>query len=245
MGPSITIREVFDMSEERKLWLPPTVGRRRFILGTGAAAFLAACGSSDGGSSEAPTTTGAPATDPPANSSAATDPPGTAAPAPDTTAAPVTDPPAGGPQQGGTLRVGVVGSTNDLMDGQYIVSRADQVRLVSGWESLANYDDDFNIDYAHGLAEEIEVVAPDKYVIRLKDGIEFHNGKTVGADDLIYSFQRLIDPELGIAPNLLEFLNNDSMTKLDERTVEFNLLTPSVAFQIGLAGYAATVVPVG
>ena len=234
------------MSEENKLWLPPTVGRRRFLLGAGAATVLAACGSSDGDSSPAATNAPAgttPSTDAPPGTTgsdepAATNAPGSVAPAEEEAE------PAGGPQRGGTLRVGVVGSTNDLMDGQYIVSRADQVRLVSGWESLANYDDDFNLSFEHGLAEEIEVVAPDDYVIRLKEGIEFHNGKTLGADDLIYSFQRLIDPELGIAPNLLEFINNDSMTKLDERTVGFKLLKPSVAFQIGLAGYAATVVPV-
>jgi peptide/nickel transport system substrate-binding protein len=230
------------MTEDRKLWLPPSVGRRRLLLGAGAAAVLAACGSS-GGETGAPVTNGtAPATDPPSDTTGSTDQAGTAAP---DTAAPATDPPAGGPQKGGTLRVGVVGSTNDIMDGQYIVSRADQVRLVSSWEGIANYDDDFNLNFEHSLGEEIEVVAPDKYVVRLKEGIEFHNGKTVGADDLIYSFQRLIDPELGLAPSLLEFINNDSMKKLDERTVEFNLLVPSVAFQIGLAGYAATIVPEG
>ena len=230
------------MSENNKLWLPPTIGRRRFILGTGAAALLAACG----GSSESSTTAGtagspsattgdttgdtaAPGTTPAA---------GTEAPAPDTA-------PAAGPKKGGTLRIGVVGSTNDLMDGQYIVSRADQARLISGWEPVANYDDDFNIAYNNSLAEEIEVAAPDRYVIRLKDGIEFHNGKTVGADDLIYSFLRLIDPELGIAPNLATFIDANSFNKLDERTVEINLLTPSVAFQYGLADYGATIVPVG
>ena len=30
------------------------------------------------------------------------------------------------------------------------------------------------------------------------EGIEFHDGKTVGADDVIYSIKRLIDPELGL-----------------------------------------------
>ena len=232
------------MTEERKLWLPPTVGRRRFILGVGAAAVVTACGSSDGDSGAPAATDGSPSTDAPGDTTGSTDPVTTDPGAADTVAPAGDTVPAGSPQQGGTLRVGVVGSTNDLMDGQYIVSRADQARLVSGWESLANYDDDFNISFEHGLAEEIEVVAPDKYVIRLKEGIEFHNGKTVGADDLIYSFQRLIDPELGIAPNLLEFINNDSMTKLDERSVEFQLLAPNLTFPIGLANYGATVVPV-
>ena len=105
---------------------------------------------------------------------------------------------AGGP--GGTLRVGVVGSTNDLIDGQYIVAKPDQARLVAGWETLVNYDADFNISYEHGLAEEIETEAADLYVIRLKEGIQFHDGKPVTADDVIYSFQRRLDPDLGLAP---------------------------------------------
>lgn len=219
-----------------QLWLPPRYGRRRFLLGAGAVAFVAACGGDD----DASPGTAAPGTEPPADTSgsASTSAPG-ATPAP----TPTTQP-AGGVPTGGTLRVGVVGSTNDLMDGQYIVARADQARLISGWEPIANYDDDFNIAYNHSLAEEIEVVAPDHYVVRLKDGLEFHNGKTVGADDLIYSFNRLIDPELGIAPNLANFYDANSFTKMDERTVEIKLLTPSVAFQYSLADYAATVVPV-
>ena len=147
-------------------------------------------------------------------------------------------------QKGGTLRVGVVGSTNDLMDGQYIVARADQARMVTGWEPIANYDDDFNVAYNNSLAEEIEVKAPDLYVVRLKQGIEFHNGKTLGAEDLIYSFNRLIDPALGIAPALNEFVNADSFKALDDRTVQISLLKPSVAFLNGMADYGANIVPV-
>ena len=140
--------------------------------------------------------------------------------------------------------MGVVGSTNDLMDGQYIVARADQARMVTGWEPIANYDDDFNIAFNNSLAEEIEAKAPDLFVVRLKQGIEFHNAKTVGAEDLIYSFNRLIDPALGIAPALSEFLDANSFKALDDRTVEISLLKPSVAFLNGMADYGANIVPV-
>ena len=30
---------------------------------------------------------------------------------------------------------------------------------------------------------------------RIKDGVEFHNGKTVTADDIIWSYTRIIDPK--------------------------------------------------
>ena len=220
------------MSEESKLILPRRFGRRQVILGAGAATVLAAC-SSDGSSSTA--TTGAPPT-----TGGGADTTG----APSVTDAPTTTVAAGG-KQGGTLRVGVVGSTNDIIDGQYIVARADQARMVTGWEPIANYDDDFNIAYNHGLAESIEAKAPDNYVVRLKSGIEFHNAKTLGADDLIYSFNRLVDPALGIAPALSQFIDANSFKKLDDLTVEITLLQPSVAFLNGMADYGANIVPVG
>lgn len=223
------------MSEDRKLILPSRFGRRQVLLGAGAATVLAACGS-DSPSTGASTTNAAPTT--------------TAAGGTDTTTAPsvtdaVTTTVAAGGKQGGTLRVGVVGSTNDIIDGQYIVARADQARMVTGWEPIANYDDDFNIAYNHGLAESIEAKAPDNYVVRLKSGIEFHNAKTLGADDLIYSFNRLIDPAQGIAPALSQFIDTNSFKKLDDLTVDIKLLKPSVAFLNGMADYGANIVPVG
>ena len=152
---------------------------------------------------------------------------------------------AGTPTPGGTLRVGIVGSTNDLIDGQYIVTKTDQARLVAGWETLVNYDADFNISYEHGLAEEIETKAADLYVVRLKEGILFHGGQPVTADDVIYSFQRRLDPELGLAPALVELLDASGLTKVDDRTVEIQLKQPAVTFINGLAEYTATIVPTG
>ena len=205
------------MSEQPRIWLPPRFGRRQLFITAGAAAVLAACGSDDNGAS-------------PTTATATSDGGGTGstvAPAAQTTAAARAGASTtlAGQKKGGTLRVGVVGSTNDLLDGQYIVARADQARMVTGWEPIANYDDDFNVAYTHSLAEEIEVKAPDNFVVRLKQGLEFHNGKTVRAEDLIYSFNRLIDPALGIAPALTQFLDANSFTALDDRTVELKLLT--------------------
>ncbi|HQZ36382.1 MAG TPA: ABC transporter substrate-binding protein [Ilumatobacteraceae bacterium] len=222
------------MTDQNKLWLPGAIGRRQLLVGAGAATVLVACGGDDKPSAATTanstgTTTGA--------TTATGD---TTA----TTAATATTVAAAAGKKGGTLRVGVVGSTNDLIDGQYIVARADQARLITGWESIANYDDDFNIAYNNSLAEEIEAKAPDLYVVRLKAGVEFHNGKTVSAEDLVYSFKRLTDPALGIAPALSEFVDANSFKILDDLTVQITLLKPSVAFLYGLADYGATIVPV-
>jgi peptide/nickel transport system substrate-binding protein len=151
----------------------------------------------------------------------------------------------GTPTTGGTLRVGLVGSTNDLIDGQYIVAKADQARLVAGWETLVGYDENFDLVYDNALAEEIEAVAADHYIIRLKEGIEFHNGQPVTADDVIYSFQRRLDPDLALAPALVALLDPTGLTKVDDRTVDVQLKQGAVTFLNGLAEYTATVVPVG
>jgi peptide/nickel transport system substrate-binding protein len=228
------------MDDQIKLWLPASFGRRQLILGAGAAVFLAACGGDDDSVGESDSTTpgtGGTAAPPATGNTSGTT--GTAAPTPGSAGA------AGAAKAGGTLRVGIVGSTNDIIDGQYIVARADQARTVAGWEPIANYDTDFNISFEHSVAEEIDVQAPDLYVIRLKEGIEFHNGKTMTADDLVYSFQRRLDPDLGLAPALAEFLDTNGVTKVDDRTVQLQLLKPNVTFLNGLAEYTATVVPVG
>jgi len=89
------------------------------------------------------------------------------------------------PKRGGTFRIGVSGgSAKDFIDGQNIVTRPDQARIVTGWETLVVFDSQFKLKF-DGLAGEI---TPNKkgtvWTIRVRPGIEFHNGKTLGAADV-------------------------------------------------------------
>src|SRR5438132_6610434 len=105
---------------------------------------------------------------------------------------------AASPKRGGTFRVGVSGgSTKDFIDGQNIVTRPDQARIVTGWETLVGFDSKFKLAF-NGLAEGLSHNKKgDVWTIRVRPGIEFHNGKTLGAADVIYSPHRLINPNLG------------------------------------------------
>ena len=128
-------------------------------------------------------------------------------------------------KKGGTLRVGVVGSTNDIIDGQAIVNKADQARLMTGWETLMTVDENFAPQLAYGLAESVNVLSPTKAVVKLRKGIKFSNGKPVTADDVIYSWQRLLDPKLALPTYKAakEFFDPSLIKKVDSRTIEFNL----------------------
>jgi peptide/nickel transport system substrate-binding protein len=149
------------------------------------------------------------------------------------------------PSRGGTLRVGIVGGTNDIVDGQRIIAKPDIARLVAGWEPLATYDDAFQVTVDGGLAEEVEAKSASLYVIRVRPGVEFHNGKTLGADDVVYSFNRAIDPQLGINPALAKLLAPSGISKLDDRTVQIQLERGATTFLDTLALYVFGMVPEG
>ncbi|HEY1130278.1 MAG TPA: ABC transporter substrate-binding protein [Roseateles sp.] len=71
------------------------------------------------------------------------------------------------------------------------------------------------------LAESAEVNADGtEWTIRLKPDLEFHHGKTIDADDVIFSLRRLTDPALASPyAAYLYSLRRDDVRKLDARTV--------------------------
>jgi len=168
--------------------------------------------------------------------------------APGTSAGPGASPSAGGSPvgtKGGNFRLGVTGGgSKDIIDGQHIVTKPDQARLVATFESLLTYDAEYRLTN-DGLAEEVTAEAADKWIIRLREGVEFHDGKTVGADDVIYSLLRIIDPDEGLfGKSGLASIDPANLKKLDERTVEVNLLRADSTIPDQLAQYYNGIVPV-
>ncbi|HET9840809.1 MAG TPA: hypothetical protein VFQ01_02290, partial [Nocardioides sp.] len=82
---------------------------------------------------------------------------------------------AGSPKKGGNFRLGVTGGgSKDMMDGQNIVTKPDQARLVTAFETLLEFDDNYQLQTT-GLAESVEADNPKQYTIKLRDGITFQN----------------------------------------------------------------------
>src|SRR5690348_9301080 len=105
---------------------------------------------------------------------------------------------AGAPKRGGNFRLGVTGGgSKDIMDGQNIITKPDQARLMTAFETLLLFDENYRLTN-NGLAESVTQDNPKQYTIRLRQGIEFQNGKTMTADDIIYSFQRIGTKKYGL-----------------------------------------------
>src|SRR6266702_3333420 len=65
-----------------------------------------------------------------------------------------------------------------------------EARLGSAFETLLLFNENYQLT-ANGLAESVTQDNPKQYTIKLRQGVEFQNGKTMTADDVIYSIQRI------------------------------------------------------
>jgi peptide/nickel transport system substrate-binding protein len=147
---------------------------------------------------------------------------------------------------GGVLRIGATGGgAKDTIDAHQPTTDPDIMRQWNLYESLAVRSPDFSkLDML--IAESIEPVGskPDAWTVRLKDGIEFHNGKTVGADDVIFSLQRITDPkDPKVGNSSISYIDRKNLKKIDERTVRIPLNLTNAAFPDDLGQYFNAIVP--
>ncbi len=154
--------------------------------------------------------------------------------------------PAGTPKKGGNFRLGVTGGgASDIIDGQSIVTKPDQTRLIGSWETLLTYNEDYVLG-TEGLAEEVDSSVAGQVDVRLRSGIEFHNGKTLTADDVIYSIKRILDPKEGLFGAAgLASIDPNKLTKMDANTVRIVLKQPDSTIPDQLGQYFNGIVPVG
>src|SRR5690348_3683248 len=154
--------------------------------------------------------------------------------------------PAGQPKRGGNFRLGVTGGgSKDIMDGQNIITKPDQARLVSAFETLLLFDENYQLTN-NGLAENVTQDNPTQYTIRLRPGIEFQNGKTMTADDIIYSFQRIGTKANGLTGYAATAtMDIAGIKKLDQYTVRLPLKSPDSTIPQTLGSYTFNMVPTG
>lgn len=139
---------------------------------------------------------------------------------------------AGGSSDGGTLNLGLVGSTNDEV---WPYASQDTVGEGAIWQN--SYDLLTNIDgkgkLQMGLATSFEPNA-DKTVwtVHLRQGVKLHNGGTFGADDVIFSVKQMFADAktFGAITQISSFVDPNKITKIDDSTVQFTLKTPDGIF---------------
>ncbi len=136
-------------------------------------------------------------------------------------------------------------SQADILDGQNIITKPDQARLVSAFETLLTFDDNYRLT-TNGLAQSYSQDTPKQYTIHLRQGIEFQNGKTMTADDVVYSLQRIATKGNGLTGYAATAtMDVAGIKKLDKYTVRIPLKTPDATIPQTLASYTFGIVPTG
>jgi peptide/nickel transport system substrate-binding protein len=100
------------------------------------------------------------------------------------------------PKRGGRIRVASLSSsTADTLDPAKGALSTDYTRHNLFYSGLTQYDS--RLDPQLALAEDIQDSARTLWTIKLRKGVEFHDGKTMTAADVVYSLLRHKDPAVG------------------------------------------------
>ncbi|MCD6471948.1 ABC transporter substrate-binding protein [Candidatus Aerophobetes bacterium] len=127
------------------------------------------------------------------------------------------------PTYGGTLKVGVYRPIPSLAYYRsYDVSQ--NLTTMAIWDTLLQYDENGNL--LPCLAESWEVPDAKTIVLHLREGVKFHDGNTMDAEDVVASIKFATSPEAK-SPMAWMFDSMESIKALDNLTVQINLKTPS------------------
>jgi peptide/nickel transport system substrate-binding protein len=119
----------------------------------------------------------------------------------------------------GTL---VVGKPEEAvgLDPAMVTASASHELIFQVYEPLVRFDE--NGEPYGVLAESWEMPDDTTYVFTLREGVTFHNGQPLTAEDVKFTFERIKDPETS-SPWTSQLDPVDSIEATDERTVTFNL----------------------
>ncbi|MCP4744674.1 MAG: ABC transporter substrate-binding protein [Desulfobacteraceae bacterium] len=144
---------------------------------------------------------------------------------------------AAGPKRGGRLRIGITGgSTTDSLDPALITDLMMQVFLYGAvGNSLVEIDADGQA--VPELAESWESTQDaKKWIFKLRRGAELHNGKTIDADDVIFSINRhRAKGSKSAAKAIVKAITK--INKVDKFTVSFELKSGNADFPYILSDY--------
>jgi peptide/nickel transport system substrate-binding protein len=139
---------------------------------------------------------------------------------------------------GGDLKVGLTGgSSSDTDDPHNGLTYMDTARLQALYSPLVQMD--ANAKPVNVLAESITPRTPGsstEFVIKLRKGVTFHDGKSLTSADVIFSFQRIVNGKksgtLGLGP-----IDIKGVKALDKYTVLVPMTRPFSGFVQNMAAF--------
>jgi peptide/nickel transport system substrate-binding protein len=146
------------------------------------------------------------------------------------------------PQAGGTLTVALTDEFTTLNPTQF-VSLSDIHLTRAIYEPLFRIDhNDPTLPLVPHLAESYTISEDGlTWTINVRQGVYFHHGKELNADDVVFTLERAKDPTISYGVGGLQFL--ESVEKLDTYVVKLNLNQPHFLFAQALEAPFYGIIP--
>ena len=124
------------------------------------------------------------------------------------------------------------------LDNAYAFDYADNQVLANVCESLLRLNPDFTL--SPGLAESFSNPEPTKWVYQIRQGVQFHDGTEMTADDVVATMSRHINPEIGSSWfSVYQYVT--SIEKTGDWEVTVTTSVPDSQFNLGMGGSAGVV----
>ena len=136
----------------------------------------------------------------------------------------------GEPVKGGEITVGIAQDLDDSLDPHQTVAAGTREVLFNIFEGLVKPNSDGEMIPA--VAEKYTLSEDGTtYAFTLREGVKFHNGQTVTAEDVVYSINRCAAvPEGQEKPLVAAFSAVKSVEALDEKTVAVTIAQRDLEF---------------
>ena len=143
---------------------------------------------------------------------------------------------------GGEITVGIAKDLDDSLDPHRMVTAGTREVLFNIFEGLVKPNSDGEMIPA--VAEKYELSEDGTtYTFTLRDGVKFHNGQTVTAEDVVYSINRCAAvPEGQEKPLVAAFSAVRSVEALDEKTVTVTIAQRDLEF---ISYMTVAIIPAG
>lgn len=147
--------------------------------------------------------------------------------------------------RGGVLKLATIGSSSTEPLDPIAVTGGRTISFIL-WDRLTWVDSEQKVQPELATSWTF---TPDlkTWTFELRKDVTFHNGKTLTAKDVVYTFSRILDPKKGgqAFTSFTPFLNPDSVVAKDDYTVVFNLKAPLFDLDALLAGDQIAIMPDG
>ncbi len=140
--------------------------------------------------------------------------------------------------QTGTLEIAVDSSPAGL-DPHKVTAFSSFAVIGQIYDGLFELNSDLQLEPALATAYEVSDDGL-TYTVSIREGVKFHNGRDMTAADVVWSLERILDPEV-VSPQASRFAEVAEAEATDDYTVVFTLSRPFAPFVSNLANL--TVVP--